>query len=160
MAQLFSDKKIAYILILVCYREIDYWEEKHSRQEQLDMSTYKQMLIYVQEKLDFYLPFVKYMRMSKEEWSSKGQNLSQEDRDYMLGFAYYSRSINEWLPAKLIKDPVVDDYAEYLLHGRFKSACENSEKLTDDLMKEINIDVHNRMFTLIRFWRLDTDSSL
>ena len=113
------------------------------------MSTYKQMLIYVQEKLDFYLPFVKYMRMSKEEWIGQEQNHSQEEKDYMLGFAYYSRSFNEWLPAKAIKDLVVDDYAEYLLRGRFKSACENSEKLTDTIMKEINIDVHNRMFTLI-----------
>lgn len=77
------------------------------------------------------------------------KKLTQQEQDYMLGFAYYGASIHEWQPAIKLDAPYGDDIAEYLLSGRFKQACSNGEILNNELMKQINIDVHNRMFTLI-----------
>lgn len=65
-AYIFSKRKVAYVLTLVCYREVNCWEHYHTQQKVLDMSIYEEMLSVVKEKLAFYLPFVKYMRMSSE----------------------------------------------------------------------------------------------
>lgn len=151
-----SKRKIAYVLTLVCYREIDCWEQYHSEQIELDMCIYEEMLSAVREKLSFHLPFVKYMRMTAEEWLIQGEKLSQQEQELMLGFVFYSRSMNEWEPAKRIYAPKSNNFAEYLLCGRCKDACANGEKLNNALMKEINIDVHNRMFTLIDTNRIST----
>lgn len=107
------------------------------------------MMFEIRTKLDFYLPFTKYMRMGKDEWIAHEKKLTQQEQDYMLGFAYYGASIHEWQPAIKLDAPYGDDIAEYLLSGRFKQACSNGEILNNELMKQINIDVHNRMFTLI-----------
>ncbi len=155
-AHIFSKRKVAYILTLVCYREVNCWEHYHTQQKVLNMSIYKEMLSAVKEKLAFYLPFVKYMRMSSEEWLVQGEKLSQKDQELMLGFVFYSRSIDEWEPAKRVHAPKSDNFAEYLLWGRFKEACANSEKLDNALMREINMDVHSRMFTLIDTNRIST----
>ncbi len=52
-------------------------------------------------------------------------------------------------PAKVVGNPVDDDLAVFLLEGRFKKACDSGEKLTDELMNEIRIDVHNKMYFLL-----------
>lgn len=147
--QLMSNRKIAYILTLVCYREVECWEQYHTEHKKLDLCIYREMLFEIRTKLDFYLPFTKYMRMGKDEWIAHEKKLTQQEQDYMLGFAYYGASIYEWQPAIKLDAPYGDDIAEYLLSGRFKQACSNGEILNNELMKQINIDVHNRMFTLI-----------
>ncbi len=52
-------------------------------------------------------------------------------------------------PAKVVGNPVDDDLAIFLLEGRFKKACYSGEKPTDELMNEIRIDVHNKMYSLL-----------
>ena len=147
--QLMTNRKIAYVLTLICYREVDYWENAHSKQKALEMSDYYEMLIAVENNLNKYLPYLRYMRMSNEEWLEQEGRITQEEYDIMLGLVYYSRSLHLWNPALKISQPVGDNLAEYLLNGRLKAACDKEERLTDDLMMQINIDVHNRMFTLI-----------
>lgn len=66
--QLMSNRKIAYILTLVCYREVECWEQYHTEHKKLDLCIYREMLFEIRTKLDFYLPFTKYMRMGKDEW--------------------------------------------------------------------------------------------
>lgn len=51
--------------------------------------------------------------------------------------------------AREMGSPVDDNLAVFLLEGRFKKACDSGEKLTDDLMNEIRIDVHNKMYSLL-----------
>ena len=77
--QLMSNRKIAYILTLVCYREVECWEQYHTEHKKLDLCIYREMLFEIRTKLDFYLPFTKYMRMGKDEWiahekSSRSRN--------------------------------------------------------------------------------------
>ena len=152
--QFMSDRKIAYILTVICYREIDSWEEYHTQHKALDMSIYDEMLSAVRENLSKYLPFVRYLRMSKEEVAVEEKLMTQQEKDIMLGFVYYSRSIGEWQAAKKRNIPITGDAVEFLLNGRFRMACENAEKLDDALMEQINIDVHNRMYTLIETERI------
>lgn len=147
--QLMPNRKIAYILTLVCYREVECWEQYHIEHKKLDFDIYREMLSATRAKLGLYLPFTQYMRMSKDEWIAHEEKLTQQEQDYMLGFAYYGASVQEWQPAVKLDMPCGDDIAEYLLSGRLKQACENGEILNNELMKQINIDVHNRMFTLI-----------
>ena len=96
--QLMSNRKIAYILTLICYREVECWEQYHTEHKRLALGIYHEMLSETRAKLDFYLPFTKYMRMSKEEWIAQKDKLTQQEQDYMLGFAYYGASVQEWQP--------------------------------------------------------------
>ena len=118
------------------------------------MSVYDEMCRSVKEQLNIFLPYMKYMRMSVEEWLDQGSTLSQEEQDYMLGFIFISRSIHEWIPAKSINEPICDDLAEYMLGGRFRAAGENGDQLDNDVIMQINIDVHNRVYTLIESGRI------
>ncbi len=147
--QLMSNKKIAYILTIFAYREVGIWENYHAQKKTLDMSVYDKMCRSVKEQLNVFLSYIKYLRMSAEEWLNQGSTLSQEEKDYMLGFVFISRSSHEWIPARTIKEPVGDDLTEYMLGGRFKTACENGDQLDNDVIMQINIDVHNRVYTLI-----------
>ena len=153
-AHLFSKRKVAYVLTIVCYREIACWEQYHSEQRVLNMSIYEEMLSALKEKLAFFLPFVKYMRMTPEEWFAHEHELSSQQKELIEFFIAYTRSMYEWEPAERIEPLGTDDIAEYLLCGRCKEACANAEKLNNALMKEINIDVHNRMYTLIETNRI------
>ena len=54
-----------------------------------------------------------------------------------------------WDKPVLCEEPVSDDVVSYIMSGKLREACETELTLTDALMKEINIDVHNRVYTLI-----------
>ena len=43
-AHIFSKRKVAYVLTLVCYREVNCREHYHTQQKVLDMSIYEEML--------------------------------------------------------------------------------------------------------------------
>lgn len=152
--QLMSNKKIAYVLTVFAYREAGNWEDYHAQKKILDMSVYDEMCRSVKEQLSIFLPYMKYLRMSVEDWLDQGSTLSQEEQDYMLGFVFISRSSHEWIPARTINEPIGDDLAEYMLGGRFKAACENGDQLDNDVIMQINIDVHNRVYTLIESGRI------
>lgn len=152
--QLMSNKKIAYVLTVFAYREAGNWEDYHAQKRILDMSVYDEMCRSVKVQLSIFLPYIKYLRMSVDEWLDQGSTLSQEQQDYMLGFVFISRSSHEWISAKTINEPIGDDLAEYMLEGRFKAACENGEQLNNDVIMQINIDVHNRVYTLIENGRI------
>lgn len=152
--QLMSNKKIAYVLTVFAYREVENWENYHAQNKILDMSVYDEMCRSVKAQLNIFLPYMKYMRMSVEKWLNQGSTLSQEEQDYMLGFMFISRSIHEWIPAMAINEPICDDPTEYMLGGRFKTACENGDQLDNDVIMQINIDVHNRVYTLIESGRI------
>ena len=152
--QLMSNKKIAYVLTVLAYRNVGIWEDYHAQKKILDMSVYYEMCHSVNEKLNILLPYMKYLRMDAGERLSKGSTLSQEEQDYILGFEFISMSSHEWLPAKTIDEPICDDLAEYMLDGRFKTACENGEQLDNNVIMQINIDVHNRVYTLIESVRI------
>ena len=152
--QLMSNKKIAYVLTVFAYREAGNWENYHGQKKTLDTSVYNEMCRSVNEKLRIFLPYMKYLRMDVEEWLNQGSMLSQEEQDYMLGFVFISRSSHEWFPARTIDESICDDLAEYMLDGRFKAACENGEQLDNNVIMQINIDVHNRVYTLIESGRI------
>lgn len=147
--QILPNRRIAYILTRICYREAKCWEDYHSQEVKLDMHIYEEMLSTVKLNLLFYLQFVKYMRMSKEEWLSIVKELPQQVQDIMLAILLYSSGFFEWEPAEKLNEQIPKDITTFLLCGRLKLACENGEILDNSLMKQINIDVHNRMFTLI-----------
>ena len=148
--QILPNRRIAYILTRICYREAKCWEDYHSQKVKLDMHIYEEMLSTVKLNLLFYLQFVKYMRMSKEEWLSIVKELPQQVQDIMLAILLYSSGFFEWKPAEKLNEQIPKDITTFLLCGRLKLACENGEVLDNSLMKQINIDVHNRMFTLIK----------
>ena len=145
--QLMSNKKIAYVITVFAYCEVGNWENYYAQKKTLDMSVYDEMCHSVKKQLNIFLPYIKYLRMSVEEWLDQGSTLSQEEQDYMLSFIFISRSIHEWIPARTINEPICDDLTltEYMLGGRFESACEKGEQLDNDVIMQINIDVHNRI---------------
>ncbi len=149
-----KNRELAYTLTVACYRDNECWEERHVALGALDMDIYDQMLIQVQEKLDRFLPYVKYLRMDAFTLLSETATLPKKDQDILLGLKVYGMSSHTWQKAEKLTEPIGENMVTYLLNGRLKTACENGEILNNDLMKEINMDVHNRMFTLIEKKRI------
>ena len=152
--QLMSNKKIAYVLTIFAYCNVDIWEDYHAQKKILDMSVYDEMYHFVNEKLSIFLPYMKYLRMEVEEWLNQGSTISKEEHSNMFVFVLISRSNHEWIPARTVNEPICYDLTEYMLNGRFKAACENGEQLDNNVIKQINVDVHNRVYTLIESGRI------
>ena len=104
--QILPNRRIAYVLARVCYREAKCWEYYHSQKVKLDMHIYEEMLSAVKFNLLFYLQFVKYMRMNTEEWLSIVNELPEQVQDIMLAILLYSGGYFEWEPAEKINEPI------------------------------------------------------
>ena len=100
--QLMSNKKIAYVLTIFTYRNVDIWEDYHAQKKILDMSVYDEMYHSVNEKLSIFLPYMKYLRMEVEEWLNQGSTISKEEHSNMFAFVLISRSNHEWIPARTV----------------------------------------------------------
>ena len=146
---LLDERQSAYVLALNCYRNVECWENYHAKGAQLNMNIYDEMLVAVKREYDYFRPLYLYLRMDSAQLRSALNCLTEAEQRELLFLFKMGRNNKCWDKAQRVSDPIGDDNIQFLLSGRLKSACENRECLDDKLMKEINIDVHNRMYTLI-----------
>ena len=147
--QLIPNHKLSYVIAKACYRDIDVWEERHSASGNLDLELYNDMYGMISSKLREYIPCIKLLKLTKEEFDALEGTISTDDKYKLWAFILYSKESKIWDKPVLCEEPVSDDVVSYIMSGKLREACETELKLTDALMEEINIDVHNRVYTLI-----------
>ena len=146
---LLNERQSAYVLTLNCYRNVDCGENYHSKCTQLNMGIYNEMLVAVKREYEYFHPLYLYLRMDSAQLRSALRRITEAEQNELFFLFKMGRNNKCWDKAQSVSGPICNNNIEFLLSGRLKSACENGECLDDKLMKEINIDVHNRMYTLI-----------
>ena len=147
--QLIPNHKLSYVIAKACYRDIDIWEEKHSDSGRLDVELFYDMYDAIRSKLKEFIPCIKLLKLSKEEFEAMQNDISPDDKYNLWAFILYSRESKLWDKPVICDEPITGDEVSYMLNGKLREACEEELDLTDTLMKEINIDVNNRVYTLI-----------
>ena len=138
----FINRFLAYALTRVSYRDTEALEDYHSISGQLNMDFYSKMLQVVQAGYEKYIGLtVSALHDDKPK--------NQESQDFEYWLKALLLGMNQWLPAQTVRDRFSGTVAEYVLSGEFLSACTQGKKLNDELMKRLNIDVHNRFYTLV-----------
>lgn len=138
----FLNRFYAYALARMTYRDTDLLENHHVVSGQLNVDYYSQMLSEVQNNYDKLLPQIKKIVDGPVPQSEEEKNLYI----WLNGLLH---SMNQWLPPKKVPDSFNGSVAEFVLNGEFLSACNQKLALDDALMMKLNIDVHNRYYTLL-----------
>ena len=144
-----TKREVAFAAARLVYRDTSCIEDAHSSGTPLDENSYKAVHDEVADRMDRLLPLVKLMHMDNRAFAVLEGQLTEAERTTVRACRMVVRGINGWQPAVAVEKPVGDNLAAYLLEGSFKRACTKNAVLTQSLMKEINIDVHNRMYTII-----------
>ena len=59
---------------------------------------------------------------------------------------------SQWDSPIELEEEITNNWAEYVLSGEFKKHCDGKTHFGDDaLMAEINKDIYNRIYTILRF---------
>ncbi len=148
--QLVPNQKLSYVIAKACYRDIDMWEERHSDSGKLDMEIFYDMYKEINSKINEYIPFIKLLKLPKEEFDALESTISTDDKYILWAFMLYSKESILWDKPVICDEPIAENEVAYIMNGKFRVACEKELKLTDALMKDINIDVNNRIYTLIK----------
>ncbi len=135
---------LAYIVTNACYRNLDVVEDSHAGKSiKCEHAFYKKVYFACSEKLDEWIP-----RLSNElKYMSKYKKCNDIEAGFLLmdGIQMYEK----WEIPKKIKADFKDDIALFMLDGEFKKACDEGWIFDDHSMKIINVDINNRVFTLI-----------
>lgn len=133
---------LAFTYANLMYRNTDILENRHCAQLDFDTEFYAIMYAEVSKQ------FSEKYRILTDNMAGKKPETDEE----VMVLEYASEIIHSyqtWDPPKKVRDRFTGDVAEFVLRGRFKQACENHEVPNDALMKELNIDVNDRFFTLL-----------
>lgn len=141
-SQAFMNRFLAFALTQLTYRDTDLLENHHASSEPLSMDFYDRMLIEVQDNFDNLYPRILQMINGTTQ-------LSEDDGILYDELFVLLRSMNEWLPPQKVHDRFTGTVAEFVLNGEFLAACSQQFRLTDKLMMTLNMDVHNRYYTLV-----------
>ena len=142
MSTVFLHRLLAFTYANLMYRNTDALENRHCAQQAFDMEFYSAMYSEVSKQ------FAEKYRILTDNMAGKKPESEKE----LMVLEYVSEIIHSyqtWEPPKKVRDRFNGDIAEFVMRGRFKQACENHEVPTDALMKELNIDVNDRFFTLL-----------
>ena len=143
------------------YRNLDEVEELHTSDDRMSIefydTVYKDATIKLDEIMDAMDRFNKHPEATKLFF--------MRDEEIMEKFPDMYEFVCSWSFGKNWDDPVeLDDVSiedrntidkiGYILSGAFRKNCEIRAFLDDDIMKEINKDVYNRIYTLMQKWIL------
>lgn len=145
----FTKREIAFAAAKYIYRDTDHFDIRHGEDGRLTTETYEDMHNTVVDRMDRILPLVKFMGMDKESLEKLEAEMNDNDKITIRICKMLAREMSSLPPAKVVGKPVDDDLAVFLLEGRFKKACDSGEKLTNEMMNEIRIDIHNKMYSLL-----------
>lgn len=143
-----TDEKLAYVITRYTFRECGHIEDIHAELKQLDMTDYSVVQDLVQEKLEDV--WRNFPDKKPHTFPMKHKSKTELDEILKIGFVVMAKESHEWQPPVIIDEPLDTSFVEYMLRGRFKTACQNNERIDDAVIKEINIDVCNRVYTMIK----------
>ena len=143
-------KRVPYTLTQACYRELI--EDWHAEQIQLNMAHYENLKKKCAEQLSGLIRDIEEVKQAGGLINTTGMLVLAHKNSFLVYFLEYYYSDLDWTPPEFLEIPLPistpEACAEFVLGGVFLEACKNHDRLTDRMMKWINIDVHNRFFTL------------
>lgn len=150
-----SLKDQAFYLTRLIYRDTEI-EVFHSNAASLGSALYAQMLAIVDENVKKVKRCHARMLQVQTEEDINDQLLKMPptDRDewldYVLHFNFLSKCRCNWdPPEKMELSSRPESLSVYLLDGHFSECCEKHCVLSDPVMRYINKDIHNRIYTLL-----------
>lgn len=137
------------------YRNTDF-ENLHAEGIKMDMTTYEFMKKIMKKQINKWNRNydIMYSITSVDNCVEKFDQSNLWKRDF-ISFYDEMRFLNmgnwgsNWDEAVELEKPTNNDLAEYILSGKFLECCKNGAKLTDSTMRELNRDIHNRVYTLV-----------
>ncbi len=144
-------KNIAHYI----YRNTDF-ENLHAEGITMDMTTYEFMKKIMRKQINKWKRNIEMICNITEEncrelyeplnWWRKLDFKSFYDE---MGFLHKGKWGSSWVDAVEVEPPTKKDLTEYILSGKFLEFCQSGAKLTDSTMRELNRDIHNRVYTLV-----------
>ena len=151
----YSLEEQAYYLSRIIYRDTEI-ENYHSEEAVMDRKLYNEMYAVVDKNVKTVLQFhQKLLKIrNKQDVDNEMRAISASEqialKDYALGFYAVTICKPNWdPPEKLALPEKPEDFAQFILGGRFIECCEKHCNLSDPVMCDINKDVHNRIYTLL-----------
>lgn len=152
-------RKLARAITHYVYRNTKI-EDYHSENVVMDLNFYKKVYKQVYAKMVKAERFTKYIigfaRREKEGKSLGAEAFNLIKEEDVAGFVPFYKQINwnslfgkSWDEAELIDVKVSGTLARFILDGEFKKHCFSGSHLDDNAMKEINKDIHNRVYSLL-----------
>lgn len=142
MSKASDNRALAYLYAVMTYRNDTSLENRHWSQQPLDEEFFQTM------RNEVSTLFESRHRVFTENLNGVPPKTEEEQKVIAyVGICLYS--IHTWFPPEKVRDRFKGDVASFVLDGRFKQACEAHEVPTDELMKEMNHDVHCRYYTLL-----------
>ena len=138
------------------YRNTDF-ENLHSEGIKMDMTTYEFMKKIVKKQINKWNRNydIMYCITGVDNCVEKFDPLNLWRKRDFIRFYDEMRFLNignwgyNWDEAVELEKPTNNDLAEYILSGTFLEFCKSGAKLTDSTMRELNCDIHNRVYTLV-----------
>lgn len=83
----------------------------------------------------------------------RGMNKQRQSEfvEFVIAIAFFDMAKfgSNWDEAVEIEPPAEQNIVEYILPGKFLECCKSGTVMDDIAMREINRDIHNRVYTLM-----------
>ena len=150
--QFISFENMAIGLVHQVYRNTDV-ENYHSEDRVMNEKLYEDVYNIVDEQMKVVLDNLVVINVLVGEIDEEVLYVVNKygyDEEFDKSLEWNLNMGKLWNKPKLLNlSPVDDDYTKFLLDGEFKKNCNGKNTLDDKMMKKINIDITNRMYTLL-----------
>lgn len=151
---LFTEKQLARCYAHYVYRNTVI-EDFHAEGVCMDDAIYRKMYRVVRAKTENIKKYSQYLSLL-EYGENIAQGLDTLPPDIAVPVIRFIKDIifnsymgSGWEEAQLLDKLPEKSMPHYILAGTFREYCDDHAKLTDSAMREINKDIHNRIYTLI-----------
>ncbi len=166
-----SEEKLSKALVHDIYRNTPELEEMHCALKPMSMEFFRTMKLMMKDKIAVHRSAYKLIDTNVSETFFRAAATFDCDGPGMLSaYAFTLVSTadmfgNGWDKPTTIDPSEIDVlctnivnadpedideiYAIFLLSGKFREHCYKKTVLADSIMKEINIDIHNRMYSIL-----------
>lgn len=143
-----SDEAIAIILTYFIYRSEDYIEDSHTGSIVMNEEFYNNVYKIVKDNINM---LINNKNVVKDYFSLKPNNIDmQKYKELIMKLNFSSYMVYNWNDPVIVKEEVDNDYAYFILNGAFKNNVKKKSVFNDTVMKEINIDICNRIYTILK----------
>lgn len=137
-------------------------EDFHSEDAIMNASLYALMHDIVESKIACVRRFLPLLRSieTPEAWNEAAAKLhsaeaAKEFACFSAEVLFKMNSNAGWDAAKETEQPKDEALADYILGGAFVQGCREGWHLTDDVMRRINRDINDRVYTLLIYGWLE-----
>lgn len=133
--------ELSYAAAVMCYRNIDVLEERHSVCGKADEKLYDMIYEEFCRKFDMLVKVLAYGVTNEEEYA------------FLYYLAICSRGYEQWDKPRILHEAISENLPEFVLKD-VEKACYAHERLSENMMKILNKSVHDRLFTWFMYYPL------